>query len=274
MNAWFTGPLTVERLQVAIADLPLRLRGLRIIQLSDFHYDGVQLSSEMLEEAIAIANQQSPDLVCLTGDYVTTEPEPAYRLATQLKAIRSTYGTYAVLGNHDLLRSRSKAVITQALTQAGIRVLWNERVYPAGPGLVLVGLPDFRSRRFHPEKVLDDLDPQMPRLVLSHNPDSAAVLKRWRVDLQLSGHTHGGQICIPGIGPLPKVIIKSMQQLPHKVQRRVKLVRSFSRILDHWEWSEGFHRVGQNQLYVNRGLGTYPPGRLFCPPEITVITLI
>ena len=100
------------------------------------------------------------------------------------------------------------------------------------------------------------------------------VLRDWRVDLQLSGHTHGGQVTIPGMGSLPIVLEKLMRSLPEPYRPWVPLHRQFSRVVRYWQWSEGFHRVGENQLYVNRGLGTYFPGRLFCPPEVTVITLI
>ena len=273
------GPLTLERRQVSIADLPLRLRGLRLVQLSDFHFDGVQLTEAMLAEAIAQTNAQAPDLICLTGDFVTHQPELITRLAPQLSQLRSTYGTYAVLGNHDLLARRSRTVITQALEQADISVLWNDLAYPWGDDFALVGLADFWSRDFAPAALLDKLPPNLPRLVLSHNPDSAEVLKNWRIDLQLSGHSHGGQINLPLLGVIPKYLSALYLQMPPQLQRRARLMRSFTRVMNHWEWARGFHQFSnhlgsQNQLYVNRGLGTYWPGRSFCSPEITVITLV
>jgi predicted MPP superfamily phosphohydrolase len=109
--------------------------------------------------------------------------------------------------------------------------------------------------------------------VLSHNPDTAALLQPWRVDLQLSGHTHGGQIVIPGLGPLPRRIDQLRRRLPRR-WRRGYLSDRCAKVVRHWEWSQGLHQVGDNQLYVNRGLGTYLPGRLWCPPEVTVIRLI
>lgn len=273
------GPLTLERLQITIPDLPIRLRGLRLVQLSDLHFDGIRLSEAMLAQAIATTNAQSPDLICITGDFVTSQPELIHRLTPQLQQLRSTYGTYAVLGNHDLLAKRSQRVITQALENIGIPVLWNDILYPCGEGFALVGLPDFWSRDFAPAPVLDQLPTQLPRLVLSHNPDSAESLKDWRVDLQLSGHTHGGQINLPLLGVIPKYFSALYLQMPPQLQRRAGLLRSFTRVMDHWEWARGFHQLpnrlgGQNQLYVNRGLGSYWPGRSFCPPEITVITLV
>lgn len=273
-----TGPLTLERLQVSIPDLPPRLKGLRIVQLSDLHFDGIRLSEAMLAQAIATTNAQAPELICLTGDFVTRQPERIHRLTPQLQRLQSTYGIYAVLGNHDLLARRSQTVITQALENIGIPVLWNNIAYPCGPGFALVGLPDFWSRDFAPARVLDKLPPDLPRLVLSHNPDSAEVLKAWRVDLQLSGHSHGGQINLPLLGVMPKYFSELYLQMPPPLQRQAGLLRSFTRVMDHWEWARGFHQLpnrlgGQNQLYVNRGLASYWPGRSFCTPEITVITL-
>lgn len=274
-----TGPLTLERHQITIADLPLRLRGLRIVQLSDFHFDGVQLTEALLEQAIALVNAQAPDLICLTGDFVTQLPEPIERLTPHLGQLRSTYGTYAVLGNHDLIYRRSRQVISAALARAGVSVLWNDIAYPWGEGLALVGLPDFWAQDFKSGRLLDDLEPGLPRLVLSHNPDSAASLRRWRVDLQLSGHSHGGQINLPLLGPMPRYFSKLYRSLPRRLQRRSQSLRSVSQIMQHWEWARGFHRIGNNcggvnQLYVNRGLGTYWPGRMFCNPEVTLVTLV
>jgi predicted MPP superfamily phosphohydrolase len=111
--------------------------------------------------------------------------------------------------------------------------------------------------------------------VLSHQPDSAEVLQQWRVDLQLSGHTHGGQIVLPELGPLIAYQERAIMATPSWLREWIPLLkRKCDRIVKHWEWYAGLYQLNQNRLYVNRGLGTYPPGRLFCPPELTVITLI
>jgi hypothetical protein len=274
MHWVFTGPLTTEKVNVAIADLPASLRGTKIIQLTDLHYDGMRLSEEMLAQAIALSNQFDPDLVVLTGDYVTDDPSPIRQLVLRLKHLQSRTGIYAVLGNHDLYYRRSQAAVTEALTSIGINVLWNAIAYPLGSELPVVGLADYWSREFNPAPVMNQLDAQTPRIVLSHNPDSAEPLQRWRVDLQLSGHTHGGQVFIPGFGPAPILLQSLRKHLPQSARAWIPFMKECARVVDRWEWAQGLHRVGRNQLYISRGLGTYPPGRLFCPPEVTAITLV
>ncbi|AFY41729.1 metallophosphoesterase [Nostoc sp. PCC 7107] len=273
MHWLLSGPLTVEKLTVKIAGLPASLQGKKLVQMSDFHYDGVALSDEMLEKAIAFSNQLKPDIVILTGDYVTNSPQPIHQLVLRLKQLQAQAGIYAILGNHDIYYRNSKTEITKALTNIGVSVLWNEIVYPFGQELALVGLADRYSPEFNPALVMAQLDPNIPRIVLSHNPDTAEILQAWRVDLQLSGHSHGGQIVIPGLGAVIAYRKKIVQKIPYKIRRYFPLLSRENYVLRHWEWAQGLHRVGSNLLYVNRGLGTYSPGRLFCPPEVTLITL-
>ncbi|MBW4688265.1 MAG: metallophosphoesterase [Komarekiella atlantica HA4396-MV6] len=273
MHSLLSGPLSTQRLTVKIAGLPASLQGKKLVQMSDFHYDGLRLSEEMLENAIAVSNQVKPDLVLLTGDYITTSPTPIHQLVLRLKHLHSRAGIYAILGNHDIYYTHSKAEVTAALTNIGVNVLWNKIAYPLGTELPLIGLADRYSKEFNPASVMNQLDPAIPRIVLSHNPDTAEILQAWRVDLQLSGHTHGGQIVIPGIGPVVVVYKKIVGKIPLKIRRRIPFLRRNFSVVRHWEWSQGLHQLGKNQLYVNRGLGTYLPGRLFCRPEITVITL-
>ncbi|NER80677.1 MAG: metallophosphoesterase [Leptolyngbya sp. SIO1D8] len=275
MNAILSGPLTIERITVSIRDLPLSLHGTTLIQLSDFHFDGRRLSPDLLQQVIERCNVIYPDLVLLTGDFVTTDTHPIYELANSLKRLQSRYGTYAVLGNHDDITLEGRSAIMDALRQAKISVLWNDIAYPLGEALPLVGLADLWSGECHPESVFSQLSPSTPRLVLAHNPDTAEQLQPLRVDLQLSGHTHGGQIFLPGLGPLPHLVRQMRPFLPMWITEHVPYLKEeCDRVLKHWEWALGLHQIGHNQLYVNRGLGTYLPGRFFCPPELTVLTLV
>ena len=275
MPRLFTGSLSIENLRIKIPNLPDALKGCRITQLSDFHYDGLRLSEELLEQAIIASNAARPDLVALTGDFITHDPAPAYALAHRLRQLQSRSGVFAVLGNHDNMRRGAKETVTRALQEVGIPVLMNQVVYPLGQELAVVGLADLWSKEFNAAAVMEAIAPKVPRIVLSHNPDTAERLAKWRVDLQLSGHTHGGQIVIPGLGPLPRIYFSIRQYIPKSIRVWLPMMSNeCSEILKHWEWAQGLHRVGRNQLYVNRGLGTYSPGRLFCPPEVTVFTLI
>ncbi len=274
MHWLLTGPLTVEKLTVQIPDLPASLKGVRIVQMTDFHYDGLRLSEKMLEKAIIACNEAEPDIIVLTGDYVTDNPSPINQLVLRLKHLQSRCGTYAILGNHDIHYAHSKAEITSAFTRIGIEVLENKIAYPLGEELPLVGLGEYWSPDFKPELVMNQLNTATPRIVLSHNPDTADILRKWRVDLQLSGHTHGGHIVIPGMGPAIAIYSKIISSMPRKMRRWMPLVKTeFFKVVRNWQWAKGFHLVGSNKLYVNRGLGTYLPGRFFCNPEVTVITL-
>ncbi|GAA6618498.1 metallophosphoesterase [Scytonema sp. NUACC26] len=275
MHWLLSGRLKVEKLKVKIEGLPESLHGTKLVHLSDLHYDGLRLSEKMLQEAIAISNEAQPDLVVLTGDYVTDDPLPIQQLVLRLKHLQSRAGIYAVLGNHDIYYKRSKTIVTDALNSIGATVLWNEIGYPFGEELPFVGLADYWSREFNPKLVMDLLDATKPCIVLSHNPDTAEILQQWRVDLQLSGHTHGGQIVLPIIGPVVVYYKKFVRKVSKKIRRWVPYLRGdCAKVVKHWEWAQGFHTVGTNQLYVNRGLGTYPPGRLFCRPEVTILTLV
>ncbi|MCU0548222.1 MAG: metallophosphoesterase [Leptolyngbya sp. Prado105] len=268
-------PLSIETVLIKIAELPDRLNGIKIVQLSDFHYDGLLLSDDLLNQAIEATNRVEPDLIVLTGDYVTHTPKPIDQLAHHLRRLQSRAGVYAVLGNHDLELPDSKTKIRNALTDVGIDVLWNQVVYPFGEDFAIVGLPDFWSSEFAPASVFDQIDSTIPRVVLSHNPDSAIDLNRWRVDLQLSGHTHGGQIVIPGVGAVPTWIQASRGRIPKPLWKWTPFLDAkWPKVVNHWQWAQGLHSVGENQLYVNRGLGTFPPGRWNCPPEVTVFSLI
>ncbi len=273
--AWIrSGNLSIEQLTLPIENLPQAWDGLCLAQLSDLHFDGESLTKARLCSAIELINQAQPDLICLTGDYVTDDPTPIHELSQELSHLESRYGVYASLGNHDVYWANAQTMITTALEAAGIRVLWDEIAYPLGPELAVVGLRDYWGFQFNPGPVFAQIPAHIPRIVLSHNPDSAKILQQWRVDLQLSGHTHGGQVVIPKLGPLVALLKPLRRKLPKLWRPKFSAVTKGSeRTVQHWEWAEGLHQVGQNLLYVNRGLGSYWPGRWNCPPEITFLTL-
>ncbi|HIK11046.1 MAG TPA: metallophosphoesterase [Oscillatoriaceae cyanobacterium M33_DOE_052] len=183
-----TGSLQVETVTIAIRNLPPRLQGTKLVQLSDFHYEGWGLSEKLLDRAIGASNEAEPDLVLLTGDYITKYPTRIHQLAAKLKDLQSRAGIYAIFGNHDLL---SRPQIADAFTPIGINILWNQIAYPLGSGLALVGMADFYSPEFHPQPLLTAIPPEIPRLVLSHNPDTAAEMQPYRENLRIAQpHRH------------------------------------------------------------------------------------
>lgn len=274
MHRLLSGALSVDAYTISIRDLPARLNGIVIVQLSDFHFDGLRLSDRLLAQTIAKVEAIQPDLIALTGDFVTRSPDPIHELVRRIKALPSRYGTLAVLGNHDISVPNARATVTQALENANIPVLWNAIATPFGEDFPVVGFADLWSGEFSPS-ILEQIPSTTPRLVLSHNPDTAEPLSKYRVDLQLSGHTHGGQVYLPGLGPAPQVWQRIRHWVPSIIRNRIPFLsdRCF-RVARNWEWCRGLHRVGTNWLYVNRGLGTYFPGRFMCNPELTVITLV
>lgn len=159
MRPFVVGALTTETVTVPIHNLPPRLEGSRIVQLSDFHYDGQRLSPSLLEAAIAQTNALQPDLIALTGDFITHSPAPMPRLADYLSQLNSRHGIVAVLGNHDNKRPGNRDVVLRELRRVGIQALWNQVVYPLGNDFPVVGLAEFWSREFAPAAVLNHVPP-------------------------------------------------------------------------------------------------------------------
>lgn len=251
-------PILVS-IEVPLSRLHESWEGFRIAHLSDFHYDDY-FSVVPLRRAIDIVNRLQPDLIVLTGDFVTAPMrvskgaradaavaavEPCAQLLSTLRAGR----VLAVLGNHDL--NTNATHITAVLQSHAIEVLRNrsialerggQRLWVAGVDDVLEGKPDLKL-------ALSQVPPAEPVVLLAHEPDWADHAARRPIDLQLSGHSHGGQIRLPIIGP---------PYLP-------PLGRKYPR---------GIRRIGPLVLYTNSGIGTIGiPMRLNCPPEVTMITL-
>jgi predicted MPP superfamily phosphohydrolase len=238
----------VERVTLAFPELPPGLDGLRVAQISDLHRSAVVGQGE-IEHAVAMTNALAPELILLTGDYVTSGVRYARPCAAALARLRAPLGRYAVLGNHDYW-SGARGV-TRALRNAGIPVLRNRScsVERGGGRLWLVGLDDAYDRHHHIGAALEGVPEGAFKVALMHEPDIADEMARYPIPLQLSGHSHGGQVCLPGIGPL---------HLPYLGRR----------------YPMGYYRIGDLQLYVSRGVGRVMPAvRFDCPPEITLITL-
>lgn len=239
--------LTVEHHQILLPRLPKTFNGFRIIHLSDFHHSPFT-SREQIQRAVETANRLEPDIVALTGDYISHDRRFAAPCAELLGRLKARSGVYAVLGNHD--HWTDAALITDLFRAEGITVLINqgmrfqqghEAFWLAGVDDTMVGLEDL------PLALAGARDDEM-KLLLAHNPIVLRRAARAGVDLVLSGHTHGGQ-----------VTLRSEQSASGKPRRR--LLR-------------GLGRQGQTQIYVTRGLGTVVlPIRYGCPPEVSLLEL-
>ncbi|MFH1086395.1 MAG: metallophosphoesterase, partial [Chloroflexota bacterium] len=242
--------LTLERVRIPVAGLAPALNGLRVVHLTDLHLHPGQ-EPRLIRRAAALTNRLAPDVIVLTGDYTSESADPLERLAPELAALRAPLGAFACLGNHDLWYDAERA--RRVLEQIGIRVLVNGGVAleVGGAALYLAGLDDGWSGAPDLAAALDGCPSDAPVLLLAHEPDLAP---RWaadaRVALQLAGHSHGGQVRLPGVGA---------PMLPYLAQR----------------YDMGLYRVGAMWLYVSRGVGTTGlPVRLGCPPEVTELTLV
>jgi predicted MPP superfamily phosphohydrolase len=241
--------LEVVNVPVRSALLPDAFVGITIAQVSDFHL-GNSNNQAKLHAAIDRVLALRPDLILLTGDFVTTvRSGEAQVLEAELARLSARLGVYAILGNHDWWSD--PIVVAGALRRARVTLLNNSnaRLDRNGASLYLAGLEDIY---FHPDlaQALAGIPADAPLLLMAHEPDQAEIAKTdGRIFLQVSGHTHGGQIRLLGIHPLA---------LPRYGRK----------------YDAGLFQVGSMQLYVNRGVGvTLPPLRLLCRPEITLFTL-
>lgn len=229
--------------------LPSAFRGLRIVQISDIHH-GLFLPKEWLSEAVRVANRLNPDIIALTGDFVTYSRRMIGPAAELLGRLRARYGVYAVLGNHDF-RVDADAV-AQALRRQRIDVLRNRHVTLrfGGESMYLVGVDDY-GYGADLRRAVRGVPREAATVLLAHNPRVIHLASRNNVSLVLSGHTHGGQVNLPLLGT---VYGRSPERLRYKI---------------------GWDRMGATQIYVSRGIGTIVlPWRLRCPAEITHLELL
>ncbi len=238
------------RRTIALPNLPSSLRGMRVLHLSDIHH-GPFVPLGYIRDIVNAANSLDADLVLLSGDYVAHHRryiEPGIEALSKLKA---RLGRLAVLGNHD--HWESAPISRQALAGAGFSLtdntgFWFE--HRAGR-LRICGVGDLWTDSQDPRAALADATDRDAVIMLSHNPDYAEVLHDERVGLMLSGHTHGGQVVVPGFGA-PVVPSRYGQKYLH-----------------------GLVQAPSFQVFVSRGVGTVgPPVRFLCRPEIVQITLV
>lgn len=244
-NRW----IEVVRRQHRLPRLPTAWDGVTIAQLSDLHIDQ-WMTIARVQQIVAQTNALGADIIVLTGDYITQEPKRYVAQVTPaLTGLSAPMGVYGVLGNHDQLAPKS---VRRALQNAGVIELRNDlrTLQRDSTSLHIAGVNDVQWGQADITKVIDALPRQGCAVLLAHEPDFADTVAYFdRFDLQLSGHSHGGQLRLPLIGPL------------HTPDGSKK-------------YRDGAYQVGTMKLYVNRGVGTTGLHlRVNCRPEITLHTL-
>ena len=255
-SRWFE----VTRRQFPIANLPPSLDGLRIVQLTDIHLCR-WTSLQWLRQIVQTTNALAPDVVALTGDYVYRGQQYVQPAAGELGKLRATIGVIGVMGNHDWWQDGE--LTKRAFANEGIPLIDNARrfitpdrklVTSSTAGLCVAGVGDYWEDVCLYDQALAGVPGGMPRVLLSHNPDVAEenefLACGHRVDLMLSGHTHGGQVRLPGIGtPVTNSVYGQ-------------------------KYAAGLVDGPVCPVYISRGLGmTAMPIRFACRPEIAVIEL-
>jgi predicted MPP superfamily phosphohydrolase len=240
----------IVTIPVVMQNLDPAFHGYRVVQISDIHL-GQWITADRLNGVVDLVNQQKPDLVAITGDFVSYVLDPlAEDLASGLEKLRPRDATVATLGNHDHWVGAES--VRQLITQSNVRDLSNDvfTLHRDSAMLHIAGVDSVAVRQNRLDLVMSKLPSDGPAILLVHEPDFADVsAKTGRFSLQLSGHSHGGQIVIPGIGTP---------------------IRSYH----FWKYPLGRYQVGSMVQYTNRGLGTnHLWSRINCPPEITVFDL-
>lgn len=242
-------PVAVSRVRVAIGRLTKAKAGYRIVQISDVHV-GPTIGKEFLEGIVARINALKPDLVAITGDLVDGSVEDLAEHVAPLGKLHAKDGVFFVTGNHEYYSGADAWI--RHLGTLGVRVLRNERVRIGGDeGFDLAGIDDASSHGFGHghgpdlEKALAGRDASRACVLLAHQPRGIELADALGVDLQLSGHTHGGQM-------IPWNFLVRLQQ----------------------PFVAGLHKLARAQIYVSRGTGYWgPPMRVGVPAEITEIEL-
>jgi predicted MPP superfamily phosphohydrolase len=244
--------LAIEQVTVRVPDLPPALDGLRIAHLSDLHW-GPYTGQREVRAAVQAANALAPDLSVLSGDYVLYSAGYAEPCAAELAALRAPLGVFAIPGNHDYWTDID--VVTAELRRTRLPVLRNEshRLEIDGSPLWLAGVDDVWEQHDDLAAALRGIPRDEPVLLLAHEPDFADEAARApkRIFLQLSGHSHGGQVNLPVLGrPI-------LPWLGQKYPAGLQVVPGSSL-----------------QVYTSRGIGVIaPPLRFNCRPEVALLTI-
>ncbi len=251
--AWLERTLT--RVKLPCQNLT---RGVRILHLSDFHASPV-VPFSLIENAVELGLDTKPDIICLTGDFVTdATPFDRAAYANILRQLPAAAPTFATLGNHDggpwagsHGGLKDTASICALLAASNIPVLHNrsEVVRVHGQSLRFAGAPDLWSGEVNGAAAFAEASANDPAIVLAHNPDTKDLLADFPWDLMLSGHTHGGQVVLPLVGA---------RFVPVRDKR-------FIAGLKPWKG---------RQLYITRGVGNIDGVRVNCRPEVTVLDLV
>ena len=244
-------------LAVPIKDLPASLSGFKIGILSDIHW-GHAIDSIYMKKACDALMAFKPDLIVIPGDFLhginrRTGEKP--RFEGVIESLDAPHGLLGVLGNHDHWTGKSYSR-DQILTHSRVKLIDNAGVVIEGKeGLLAIGgVGDLWEDEINLKKAFHDVSPETPRILLSHNPDVAEYVqtdKETRVDLQISGHTHGGQFVLPGIYDATSRVSKYGSKFNH-----------------------GLVDGKRHRVYVSKGVGRPHGVRLFAPPDVTCLTLV
>ncbi|MGE0396996.1 MAG: metallophosphoesterase [Kofleriaceae bacterium] len=245
------GDAEVVDVPVTLAKLPKQLDGFTIVQLTDVHVGGT-IQKEFIEELVERTMALKPDLIALTGDFVDGSVEELAEHVAPFAKLSAPHGVYFITGNHEYYSGADQWIAKWR--ELGVRVLRNERVAIErdGVGFDLAGVDDHGAHKYRDHgmdlaKAVAGRDESRALVLLAHQPRQVHVAAKHGVDLQLSGHTHGGQVW-------PWHYIVSIQQ---------------GGLLS------GRYQIGGTQLYVSRGAGYWgPPVRVGAPPEITRVRLV
>ncbi len=242
----------IKKIRLSLSRLPEQFNGYRIVQISDIHA-GKWMHTPFLEKVVRLVNEQTPDLIAVTGDFVTyTYKEAPLDIVPSMSKLRAKDGVVAVLGNHDYWGNHGPELIRHVIRDSSMIDLNNHHhtLVRDGVPLHIAGVDSAREKMSRLDLVLEKLPKEGAAILLAHEPDFAdESAPTGRFDLQISGHSHGGQVVIPFVGP------------PHLPPLGRK-------------YHTGTYQVGSMIQYTNRGLGVVGlPLRFWCRPEITVFTL-